>query len=791
MTLRIYPQPTLFDSDVALIRAATPIPVSSFFLRRPYFVPWTALTSVFILETDEPDAVHEITINRTDKTAVVPGQGFLTLSLQLLKGANRIDVKTPNQNIYITVAATAVESWISTLGREYYLSVGRRLGDIQNHFATPWTTRASAYLLPFTDLFLPARMPKIQQTRLATLTSMGGRLGSGDGVRTMASAVSYSTPPVGKPYAAEFAMPGADYNYPHVTTHPTTGEAQGRLLDLWYANNCLATHQALFQFSLALGGPDVPEPKPIRLVAIDDRQVLLQYMMGPTEVHYIDPSSPECSDIEFNTACDAASRAFLSFEATIDVMMNTPQLPFDEVVEAPLNFGFWDEGAALDGSEGSGEPGLGGGDDAHDTVDAGDPFGTGFSMFSLSRRFDNLGCLDTRMQRGQRMVKFVFPITSSSPPALTPEPDVMVEGAPLKLDAGTGAPNPIIGAVTLWMSSFKNFLNNGDFIRFENPDVEYSVVSSWPVFDAAKIIKSDVTTTYTPSGTQKILTAPTGFFEPRHEGMGLRTSKQLYNGLTASVTATNGSATVTGVSTTFLVDLVPGSVVLIGIDPTPYTVLLVGTNLSLTLTVPYAGATQTATALSLAPGLWSIVETSDDGINSYATIAGNPTAPPGGPLIVNVYEPLRDRSDTSEPVDSLLQDSAGRRTYEIVLSSGLLANLSDGTLASYRDAPRAAGGFLIGVSTFNMASDVLPLAGDHLYFTSATSRHINSIIDTGLVQHTTGWKIYTIQIDGLTPAAFADNVPLYVVRADPCWPNGDPVTPLMLITLAPPAYITP
>ena len=716
MTLRIYPQPTLFDSDVALIRAATPIPVSSFFLRRPYFVPWTALTSVFILETDEPEAVHEITINRTDKTAVVPGQGFLTLSLQLLKGANRIDVKTPNQNIYITVAATAVESWISTLGREYYLSVGRRLDDIQNHFATPWTTRASAYLLPFTDLFLPARMPKIQQTRLAVLTSMGGRLGSGDGVRTMASAVSYSTPPVGKLYAAEFAMPGADYNYPHVTTHPTTGEAQGRLLDLWYANNCLATHQALFQFSLALGGPDVPEPKPIRLVAIDDRQVLLQYMMGPTEVHYIDPSSPECSDIEFNTACDAASRAFLSFEATIDILMNTPQLPFDEVVEAPLNFGFWDEGSALDGSVASGEPGLGGGDDTFDTVDAGDPFGTGFSMFSLSRRFDNPGCLDTRVQRGQRMVKYVFPITSSTPPALTPEPSVMVEGALLTLDADTGAPNPIIGATVLWMTSFKTFLNNNDFIRFENPDVEYSVVSAWPVFDAIKIVKSDVTATYTPSGTEKIITAPTEFFEPRHEGMGIR---------------------------------IAGSI------------------------------------------LYSIVSTSDDGINSYAVIAGNPTVPPGGPLIINVYEPLRDRSDTSEPADSVLQDSAGNRTYEITLSSGLLANLANGALASYRNAPRASGSFLMGVSTFDIASDVVPLPSDNLYFTSSVFRHIDSAIDTGLVQHTTGWKIYTIQITGLTPAAFADNAVLYTVRADPCWPNGDPVTPLMLITLAPPAYITP
>jgi len=715
MTLRIYPQPTLFDTDVALIRNATPVPVSSFFLRRPYFVPWSATASVFVLETDEPDAVHEILINRSDRIAFVPGQSFLTLSLQLLKGANRIEVSTPEQEIYITVAATAVESWIRTLGREYYLSVGRRLADIEAHFNTPWTTRSSAYLLPFTELFLPARMPKVQQTRLAVLTSMGGRLGSGDGVRTMASAVSYSTPPVGKLFAAEFAMPGDDYNYPHVTTHPTTGEAQGRLFDLWYANTCLAAHQALFQLSLALGGQDVSAPKPIKLVDVDDKQILLQYMEGPTEVHYIDPSSPECSDIEFNTACDAAARAFLKFETTIDVLMNTPQLPFDEAVEAPLNFGFWDDDAALDGSEGSGEPGLGGGDDHFDTVDEGDPFGTGFAQFSLSRRFDNPGCLDTRVQRGQRMVKYVFPITSSSPPALTPEPP-FVEGVLLKLDADTGAPNPIIGATTVWMTSFRTFLYDGDFIRFENPDVEYSVVSAWPVFDVIKIVKSDATATYTPSGTQKIITAPTGFFEPRHEGMGIR----------------------------------------------------------------IAGTT-----------LYSIVKTSDDGINSYATIAGNPVTPPGGPFIINVYEPLRDRSDTSEPTASVLQDTAGNRTFEIVLSSGLLANLANGTGASYRDAPRASGSFLAGVTTFDIASDVKLLPSDHLYFTSSVWRQVDSAIDTGTIHPTTGWKIDTIILDGTTPAPFADNAVLYTVRANPCWSNGDPTTPLTVITLAPPAYITP
>lgn len=716
MVLRLYPQPSLFDEDVTLIRDATPVPVSSFYLRRPYFVPWSALPSVFILETDEPDQPHEIIINRTDRTSFVPGQNFSTLQLQLAKGANRIEVSTPNQSIYITVASTAVETWLRTLGREYYLSVGRRLSDIRAHFITPWTTRASAYLLPFTELFLPARMPKIQQTRMAVLTSMGGRLGSGDGVRTMASAVSYSTPPVGSLYAAEFAIPGADFLYPHVTTHPTTGEVQGRLFDLWYANTCLAARQALFQFSLALGGEDVPSPVPIRLVSVDDRQLLLRYMEGPTEAHYIDPSSPECSDIEFNTACDAATRAFLQFETRLDIVMNTPQLPFDEVVETPLNFGFWDEGAALDASEGSGESGLGGGDDVHDTVDPYDPWGTGFQFLSLSRRLDNPGCLDTRMQRGQRMVKFTFPISSSSPPALTPTPGTMAEGIVVRIDGASGAPPPTIGATVVWGSCARTFLYENDSIRFEDPDAEYSVVSAWPVFDAAKIIKSDSTGTYTPSGTQKIITAPTGFFEPRHEGMGLRV---------------NGSL------------------------------------------------------------LYCIVKTSDDGVASYATLAGNPTAPPGGPLILNVYEPLRDRSDASEPAASTLQDFAGSRTYEITLSSGLIANLTDGVLTSYRDVPRASGALTMGSTVFTIASDVKPLPSDRLYYTSSVFGHIVSATATGQVHHTTGWKIYTIEVEDPAPMGFADNAPLYVVRADPCWDNGDPVTPLMLISLEPPGYMEP
>jgi len=714
MVLALYPQPSLFDDDIALIRESTPVTVSSFYLRRPYFVPWSADESVFILETDEPQERHEFIVNRTDRFAFVPGESPYTVSLQLQKGANRIDISTPNQSTYITVAATAVESWFTALGREYYLAAGQRLKDIQDHFLTPWTTRVSAHLVPYNDIFLPARMPKIQQTRLAIMTSMGQRLGHGDGVRQVATAVSYSTPPVTKAYNAEFVMPGKYPEYPYVTTFPTTGEVRGRVLDLWTPNNCLAAHQALFQLVLAMGGEDVPDPKPLSLVAKDDSQIILRYNGGSAEAHVLNPASPECTDIEFNTSCDAGVRAFAQMESRIDIMMLSPQLPFDETVENPINFGFFDEGFWFDASTGHPDPGLGGGDDAFDTVDPDDPFGEGFVGFSLSRRFDQPGCLDSRIQVGQRLSKFTAPIISTTPPALTPEPP-LVEGNLLTIDAELGAPSPTVGNTVVWATSNRLYMYEGDHIRFENPDLETTVVSAWPVLDSVdQIVKSDATATFAFSGTEKVITAPAGFFTFLHQGFGIQVD---------------------------------------GAD------------------------------------LFSIVKVSDDGVNSYATIAGNPATPAAGPFIINVYEPLRDRADDSEPDDSVLQGRAGRPTYEILLADPLLANLSTGDQFSYRVAPRVSGAVGGGSAYLSVMSDVKPLPGDLLYFDSSTAVSIISAIASG-THHTTGFPIYDIELDGVTPGALVDNEPLFVVRADPCWLNGDPVTPLMLISLAPAAYLT-
>lgn len=709
MTIKLYPQPSLFDESVAAVRAATPVLVSSFYLTRPYLVPWSAEPTTFILETDEPSARHEIIINRSEVVRFVPGFERVTLSLQLAKGANRLEASTSAQSAYITVAATAVESWLSTLGREIYLSVNQRLDDIEAHLASPWTTRLAAHLVPFSAIFIRSRMPRVHQTRLAILASVAGQ-GRGDGVRTMASAVSYSTPWVSRAHVSEFNVPGQFPDYAGVTSHPTQGEALGRVLDLWYPNLCLGAHQALFRLAMSVGAADVPAPKPISLVDKTDVGLLLRYNGQATEFHSLDAMAPECSDIERDVSCFANVRTFVLAESVIDVMMNSPQLPFDEVIENPLGFGFWDMGFALDGSSApDGGPGLGG-DDDFDTVDLDDPFGDGFAGFSLSRRMD-YACLDTRLQRGQRMTKYVAPLTSTS--AFTPEPSIMTEGVRLRVDAATGAPAPNIGTSVLWAVADLTYLYEGDYLRFEAPDTEIAVASAWPVFDAANIVKTDTTATYTPSGSEKIITAPAGFFEKRFEARGLRVG---------------------------------------------------------------------------ASDLYCIVRCSDDG--TTATIAGNPTIPPGGPLIVSVYEPVRDRTDESEADDALEQDVAGATTYEITLASPLLATLADGALLSYRSAPRASGPWPLASPLVAIASDVLPLPGDFLYFTTTLFVTVSMATESGM-HHTTGYKIYDVLLDDPSPSVLTDNQPLYVVRANPCWPMGNPVTPLFIVGLSPPAHLTP
>lgn len=570
--MRLYPLPSLYDQSVAIVKAGTPVDTSSFYLKKSITVPWSVLPTTFIFETSRPELPHTFTVNDAESFTVVPGSETVSLQFVLTKGTNRIDVTSPSYvmrgawgaatpysrfdtvsfggglwlaigsslgsspvegpnwtqdaetlgsyeaDSYL-VAATAVETWFRSLGREYYLTTGRRLQEIDEQFLSPWATRFSAHLLPFTDLFLPSQMPKLHQTRMTIIASMGQRLGYGDGVLRVASALSYSTPWVTQSKLSEFSVPGLQYDYPGVTSHPTTGEDHGRLLDLWYPNLCLASKLALIQLTQTLGSTDTPKPKPLSLVDFDDYQILLRSSGGDIEVHRADPLSPDCAAIEYNTSCDSEVRTYAVLDQRVDAMMNTPQMPFDEVVENPLNFGFWDEGSTLDMSDGSGSPGLGGGDETFDTVDPDDPFGTGFLGVSLSGRLDGPACLDSRVQRGERLVKHVVPITGTA----TPEPSEMTTGTRLVVDTvSVGAPNALIGTARVWATTKKLFLFQGDYVRVENPDADMRVLTCWPRFDVNSIISKSGAGVASTSAGQIVVTFAAPFFEFRHQGMGVQ-----------------------------------------------------------------------------------------------------------------------------------------------------------------------------------------------------------------------------------------------------------------------------
>lgn len=517
--LSLAPISTLFDATIQRVRAGTPVLTSAFYLKRPFFVPWSIEPTQFILETSEPSAQHTFTVNRTEITTIVPGTDVLPIQFRLVQGANRIEVRTPTQVIVVTIAATAIEAWVSTVGREIYLDALKRLIEVEQQLAGPWTTRISAHLYQFSDLFVSATMPRLHQTRLA-LVALINRTGFGDGVRGLATAVSYSTPWVTRNRDSEFALPGQYTNYPGVTTYPTSTEVSGRVLDLWYPNPCLAAKLALTQLALSVGAPDVPEPKPLQLIDISDVQLLLRMSGGPVEAHYLDPASLGCSNIEdIFASCTQSQRVFVTSDEIVDISMQLPQLYFDEGVERPLNFGFWDMGYGLDGFD-SGFPGLGG-FDTFDNVDPDDVFGDGFLGVSLSNRFDAPGCLDTRIQVGTRLAKYTVPL--AGPTGDTPI-GIQV-GLPLKVDAASGAPVPSITSTVLWGSNPRLFLMPGDRIRVEAPDEDIEVLSAWPVFDSDYISANTLLAAYNtpaPVGSQRRIIAPPGFFTFKNVGMGIR-----------------------------------------------------------------------------------------------------------------------------------------------------------------------------------------------------------------------------------------------------------------------------
>lgn len=742
MTLRLYPLPSLFDEDIASVRASTPVDVSGFYVKRTYNVPWSSLPTTFIFETDTPNVPHAFTVNKTETVTIVPGSAMVTLQVQLEKGTNRIEMEapvfphrglwnattpyqrfdsvgydnevwvclqdntgvTPAENSawtiqdsltssiereHVTIAATALQTWFHALGREVYLDGAKRLREVQAQLFSPWTTRISAHLLPYNDLFLPVRMPKIQQTRLALTASVGGRLGYGDGVIRVATAASYSTPWVSRTRDSEFNLPGKYPRYPGVTTFATTSEGQGRLLDVWSPNLCLATKLALTQITLSVGAPDVPSPKPIELVDFDDNQVLLRLNGGPVESHEL---MSQCSGLEIDQDCTSSVRVSVESDAKLEVFMSSPQLGLDAQVELPLLFGFFDLGDDLDNGY-------------LDTVDDLDPLGTGFLGVPLSARLDQNSCLDTRIQRGRRLTSYLSPVEDS---LLIASPTTEQAGTALTVHVVPGSPTGEAGTTEVWASSPLNFIYQGDLVRFPNEAHEVQIVSAVPVFTQDSIVVKSASLEVSQVGTKFVLTDPSlSFFEPRHEGMGVR---------------------------------------------------LMGSG------------TEYASIASV------------DVATGTAVLAGNPVLTTGT-VLADVYLPARD------PTVTVGAPFAGNRLFHVIFAEPLAFDQTDGVILDQRHPPLAVQAINAEDTVVRIASDIEPLPGSHLFFTENSSQVVLMATATGQ-HHTTGLKVYDVFLAGGAPAPIAENAPLFVVREESCW-QGSPVTPLTTISMAPTDFLVP
>lgn len=688
--LRIYPLPTLFDDTVALLKADTPVQTSSFFVRRAHTVPWSINPTLFQLETSTPDEIHEVTVNDILVLRTVPGNGTSTVNLPLEKGANHIVVSCLGQVSSAHVAATAVESWFRGLGRAFYGAVSQRLNEFETALAGNWTTRLSGHLLPYSDLFLPSQMPRLHQTRLAVITTMGHRLGHGDGVMQIGSAVYYCTPHVSRSRDSEFMAPEDDMT--GISSAATINEMNGRVFDVWTPNVCAAASAALVLYVQNLAAEDDPNPPPLALVDVGDRQVLLAAPDGTLETHNVDPLDPTCSAIDSTqSSCDDSARVFLDFEEVDEAVMLSPQVPFDRIVERPINFGFFDSGTYFDASAGSELPGIGG-DDHFDTIDVDDPLGTGFLGVSLSRRFDN-ACLDTTLSLAQRLAKFAFPLSSVNT-------DWSIAST-VYADVAVGAPSGAIGTTSLWVKSASHWLNNGDRLRTIDPYDDLFIVSVWPVFNG--VVKT-AAVTVTAAGPVMQVAAPAGFFEQRHQGCGFRVGLQQA----------------------------------------------------------------------------CIVSVSTDG--TTARIAGN-TGMPLGAGTGEVYLPVRDRQSTDSPGYS------GYRVFELTLGDPLPAQVSQDEMMDVRVSPRAVGAWASGSTYVEISADMVPSQGDVLYVTDSLSYDITAAIPTGSTVG--GWPVYALDLGSALVTSLSNGQALYAVRTVSCFEDGDPVTPLSLLTLRPTNYIAP
>ena len=690
--IRIYPLPTLFDEAVSLVKSDTTVDTSGFYLRRSFHVPWSTIPTTFVLETDSPNEVHEISLNRDTTISTIPGANRSNISILLSKGANRIVVTTTNEAGGVNVAATAIETWFRSLGREFYIAVSQRLDEFEQQLKHPWTTRISAHLLPFSNLFLSSAATRMHQTRLALITALGGRQGHGDGVMQMGSSLYYCTPHVTRHRDSEFMVPGRDWLLPGMTSHATQGELNGRMLDVWTPNACLAHKSALVLLLQNLGAEDATEPPSFRIDDVGDDQILLTNREGTQEVHRLNSLDPDCSTIEQSQSCEDNDRVFLDTQETLEMVFLSPQIPFDRAVTKPIHFGFFDDGYAWDESTGSGEPGIGG-DDHLDSVDMDDPFGTGFLGVGLSRRLD-YACLDTVGAVGQRIAKFAFPLDDLTPFATT--------GMSLTADVDVGAPSGAPGSTTLWVTSPQPWLAQGDWVRTQDPDADLFVVGAWPVFGT--LVKTGAATIASVSGGFTA-TAAAGFFEPRHAGCGIQ----------------------------------------------------VGTQKA------------------------CIVRVSTDG--TTATLTGN-TVLPTGAATVDVYLPLRDRQSTTMP------GLSGHRVFELTFGDPLAGQVFTGDVLDRRYAPRAVGSWGSGSEYIEVMSDMPVYPDDRLYLTDTSFK---VIIGTVVVGTHPLFQLPVYGLDLLEPlgVAVTTGQSLYCTKAESCFVDGDPVTPLAMTTLVPDDYITP
>ena len=341
--LTIRPRQTVYDEAIALAKSDTPVEKSAFYLRRAYMVPWTVNDTTFVLTTSEPTAKHTVNLNREYTISFIPGASQFEVSLPLLKGANRVEVRTASQVGTCNVGATAVETWFQALGRAFYRSFLRDIQEFRDQLSSPLTTLLSGHLLPYSDLFIPSEYPRLHQTKLAISTYLGGRAGFSDGVMRIASALYYCTPHVTRVEDAEYLYPNLYTPVVGMQTSPSLGEVHGRLFDVWSPNVCLASKAALLRLAQNIGSPDVPSEAPFTAVSVDDRQILLR--TGEViDVHRIDPLDVDCSSINDNVICDLGVRAFVDMSSVRQAVLTSPQVPLDATVTRPVNFGFFDSG---------------------------------------------------------------------------------------------------------------------------------------------------------------------------------------------------------------------------------------------------------------------------------------------------------------------------------------------------------------------------------------------------------------------------------------------------------------